>query len=210
MRALRRHLRMSIAGLVAVVAAAALYACFRPEPEPHELLARYRDGSGYAALTIRRPADGTLFPPESVPPEFQWDDDTSTSNTWLVSIMFQDGQRPVNVITGQCQWRPGQGQWESIKQRSLEKEAQVTILGMKRRIATRILSAGQISISTSEDPVGSPLFYREVNLPFIDAVSVQRVLSRKDDSKHRYSSAEPIATHGFASQLLRDLSRFKA
>ena len=42
------------------------------------------------------------------------------------------------------------------------------------------------------------------------AVSVQRVLSRKADSKHGRSSAEPIAAHRFASQLLHDLSRFKA
>jgi hypothetical protein len=34
----------------------------------------------------------------------------------------------------------------------------------------KVLSAGRISIKTSKDPVGAPLFYREVNLPFVDAV----------------------------------------
>lgn len=170
MRVSRIYLGIGIGALAAIGAVVALSVCFRSEFKPDELLARYRENAKYHTLTIRRPLDETIFPPEIVPPVFRWDDNGSTSTTWLVSIAFQDGQSPMNIITRQCRWRPGREQWETIKQRSLEREAQVTILGMKRRITTRIVSAGRISIRTSKDPVGSPLFYREVNLPFIDAV----------------------------------------
>ena len=42
--------------------------------------------------------------------------------------------------------------------------------GRRRRGPRSILSAGHIRIGTSKDEVGAPLFYREVNLPFVDAV----------------------------------------
>jgi tetratricopeptide (TPR) repeat protein len=51
-------------------------------------------------------------------------------------------------------------------------------LGVQREAPSRIVSRGQISISTSEDEVGAPLFYREVNLPFAEAV--------KDPSRIRW------------------------
>ncbi|MFZ2148869.1 MAG: tetratricopeptide repeat protein, partial [Sedimentisphaerales bacterium] len=89
----------------------------------------------------------------------------------------------MNFLVREPQWTPDPNQWERIKKRSLEKDALVTILGVNRWSLSRlgfakramtgrgkILSAGQISIKTSKDPVGAPLFYREVNLPFIDAV----------------------------------------
>ena len=156
--------------LVAIVAAGMLVFCYKSGSEPEDLLVRYRDGVEYDALTIRHPLDETLFPPEIVPPTFHWEDGNSRSNMWLVSIRFQDNDAPMNVVTQKPWWIPEIGQWETIKKRSLERDAQVTILGISRRITTRILSAGRISFKTSKDPVGAPLFYREVNLPFIDAV----------------------------------------
>ena len=84
----------------------------------------------------------------------------------------------MNFIVQEPQWTPRTNDWETIKKRSMEKQALVTILGVNHRSRGKILSAGQISIKTSADPVGAPLFYREVNLPFIDAV--------KDPSRIRW------------------------
>jgi len=166
----RVNVKYQIGTLVAIVAAGMLVFCYKSGSEPEDLLARYRVGAEYDDLTIHRPLDETLFPPEIAPPAFHWEDGNSRSNMWLVSIEFQDSQAPMNVATQKPRWTPEIGQWETIKKRSLERDAQVTILGISRRITTRILSAGRISIKTSKDPVGAPLFYREVNLPFIDAV----------------------------------------
>ena len=166
----RINVKSQIGTLVAIVAAGVFVFCYKAGYEPEDLLARYRDGVEYDALTIRRPLDETLFPPEIVPPTFHWEDGNSKSNMWLLSIEFQDNDAPMNIITYESEWTPEQQQWETIKKRSLERNTQVTILGISRRITTRILSAGRISIKTSKDPVGAPLFYREVNLPFADAV----------------------------------------
>jgi tetratricopeptide (TPR) repeat protein len=156
--------------LVAIIAAGILVFCYRSAPESEDLLAVYDDGAEYDDLIIRYPLDGTLFPPEIVPPTFHWKDDNSKSNMWLVSFEFQDNNAPMNIVTRKCMLEPEQQQWEIIKKRSLERGAQVTVLGIGRRLTTSILSAGRTSIKTSKDPVGAPLFYREVNLPFVEAV----------------------------------------
>jgi len=44
------------------------------------------------------------------------------------------------------------------------------VLGFNRENPDSILGAGEAAFSNSEDPVEAPLFYREVNLPFKDAV----------------------------------------
>jgi tetratricopeptide (TPR) repeat protein len=164
------YLVIGIGILAAIVAAGIFLVCYKSAPEPDDLLKRYQDGTGYGALTIHYPLDETLFPPEIVPPTFRWEDSNSKSNMWLISIKFQNSDAPLSIITHKSEWTPQQQQWETIKKRSLEQDAQVNILGVSRRIKTKILSAGKISIKTSKDPVGAPLFYREVNLPFIDAV----------------------------------------
>jgi tetratricopeptide (TPR) repeat protein len=157
-------------GILAAIVAAGIVICYKSSPEPDALLACYHNGSGYDTLTIHYPLDETLFPPEIVPLKFQWKDSNSKSNMWLVSIRFQDGDVPMNIITRKSEWIPEQQQWETIKKRSLEQNAQVTILGIRHWISAKILSAGHTTIKTSKDSVGAPLFYREVNLPFIDAV----------------------------------------
>jgi tetratricopeptide (TPR) repeat protein len=134
-----------------------------------EILAHYQKGAGYNSLTINYPLDETLFPPEIVPPTFRWNDN-SGSDAWLISISFQDDKANMNVLANESRWIPEPRQWQSIKNRSLEKDAEVTILGIKRGISNKVVSAGRIRIRTSKDKVGAPLFYREVNLPFVDAV----------------------------------------
>ena len=157
---------ISIVAVVTVV----LIALYTPDPRIENILALYRDDGEYKNLTIRYPLNETVFPPEIISPTFDWEDTGSKSNRWLVTIKFQDNSDRINILLDESQWTPESEQWELIKKRSLEKQAVVTILGVNRWSRWKILSAGKISIKTSEDPVGAPLFYREVNLPFINAV----------------------------------------
>ena len=60
----------------------------------------------------------------------------------------------------------------------MESPAKVTVLGVNRAAPAKLLSSATIRISTSKDEVGAPLFYREVNLPFAEAV--------KDPSRIRW------------------------
>jgi tetratricopeptide (TPR) repeat protein len=153
----------------------------KPAVRAEDVLAAYRDKAQYGGLTVRYPLDGTLFPAEIVPPTFQWEDETGKSGSsgqrplpesdaWVISVKFQDSKDASNFVAYSPQWTPQEKDWESIKKRSLEKEAQVVILGVSRSNPAQIMSAGRVTIKTSADEVGAPLFYREVNLPFIDAV----------------------------------------
>ena len=169
-------MRKRLAYLIPVAAAAAgavaigLYLFLRPAVEIDQILAAYREDGPYGRLTITCPLDETLFPPEIVPPTFRWDDGRQGSNAWLVMIDFQDGADRMTFLTLERQWTPSPEPWERIKQGSSEKRAKVTVVGVDRANPAAILSAGAITISTSRDEVGASIFYREVNLPFIDAV----------------------------------------
>ena len=134
-----------------------------------EALTSYQGQRSYGGLTIDYPLDNTLFPPESVPPTYRWEDSQSGSDTWAVVIQYQDEGESDRFLCRQMEWTPSHEQWEAIKSRSLQNEAKATVVGVNQAAPKKILSAQSISIRTSEDEVGAPIFYREVILPFIDA-----------------------------------------
>jgi len=164
------YLVVGISIVVVAILVVVLITLRKPDIRVEDILAVYQDQAEYGGLTILYPLNETLFPPEIVPPTFRWKDDKSESNTWLVTIKFQDDNGRMNFLTHKPQWSPKAGQWQTIKKRSLEKETEVTVLGVNRSAPEKILTAGRISISTSRDEVDAPLFYREVDLPFVDAV----------------------------------------
>jgi len=163
-------------------------ACHKPAIRVDEILAAYEEGAQYGGLTITYPLDETLFPPEIVPPNIRWDDSNQDSDAWLVRIRFSDNGDDMSVVCLATEWTPPDEQWETIKRRSLEAGATITVLGVNRRAQDEILSEGSVSFGTSRDEVGAPLFYREVNLPFIDAV--------KDPSRIRWRFGEISSKDG--------------
>jgi tetratricopeptide (TPR) repeat protein len=162
---------MGVCIVAVVIATAVLIIFLTPDIRVEDVLAVYQDKEQYSGLTILYPFNEALFPPEIVPPVFRWKDDKSGSDTWLVTIKFRDDNGRMNFLAHEQKWKPKSRDWEVIKKRSVEKEADVTIVGVNRSALKEILSGGRISISTSKDQVGAPLFYREVDLPFVDAVT---------------------------------------
>jgi len=158
--------------IVIAAASVALMLLYGRQPRAEDILAAYNSPrrTPDQKITIEYPFDQTLFPPELPAPTFRWKDNHPRSNVWLVSIIVQNSPQPLNAIATKPSWTPTAAQWDLIKQQSSEMDAQVTILGVSRWFGRNITSAGEIAFRTSKDPVGAPLFYREVNLPFIDAV----------------------------------------
>jgi tetratricopeptide (TPR) repeat protein len=103
-----------------------------------------------ARLEILYPLDGALFPPDIAAPTF--------------------GGGDLDFLSPTTEWTVPDEAWETIKSRSREREARVTISGVSRADAETVLSQGSFRIRTSQDAVGAPIFFREVNLPFISAV----------------------------------------
>jgi len=122
-------------------------------------------------LKIRYPLDETLFPPDIVAPTFRWEDYLLETDVWLVSFRFQDGGEPMRFLADKKEWTPSEEDWATIKKRSLETPVKVSILGVQRSAPKTLLSGAQVSISTSKDEVGAPIFFRDVNLPFATAVT---------------------------------------
>ena len=123
-------------------------------------------------LSIAYPFDGALFPPEIAQPTFRWSDKISGADSWRIQVKFEDNGEPITGRSDIMEWTPEREVWETMKKRSLEKNAHITILGLKKSTGGKILSRfkplskNKITISTSVDSVGAPIFYRDVPLPF--------------------------------------------
>jgi len=168
---MRRTVAYPVAGAVAISAVGALlWACCRPL-RVDDVLAAYARQPRCTAVKIVYPQEGTLFPPEIVAPTVRWEDENAAASVWLVRVEVADGQLPIDFLSRQRQWTPTASEWERIKKGSREKEARVLVLGARRGLSTQVVSAAAVTVRTSPDEVGAPLFYREVNLPFIDAVT---------------------------------------
>src|SRR5690242_11763791 len=146
-----------------------------------------------AAITIDYPVQDSIFPPDMVAPTFFWRDPAKTAAVWRIDIEFADaspaihlkvpGERmqvgeidpravsstnePPKLTPEQAQdrtWKPDPETWALIKRLSVSGKAIVTIAGVTDLNADRVVSRGQVAIQTSRDPVGAPIFYRDVPL----------------------------------------------
>lgn len=140
-------------------------------------------------ISIDYPEDGSIFPPGITPPTFLWRDAAAVS--WHIDVAFGDkaasihvlakGQRlRVGAIDRDCisstnelpkltpqqaaswTWMPDAHTWAAIQAHSTSQPAIVTITGYTS--SQRPSSRAHISLTTSKDPVGAPVFYRDVPL----------------------------------------------
>ncbi|MGH0032652.1 MAG: hypothetical protein ACQGVC_22900, partial [Myxococcota bacterium] len=150
--------------LLAAALALALAAC-GPDPAPRPV--GFPDEPS-GRLEIAYPLDETLFPPDIVAPTFSWKDDTDGVEGWSVLLRFDAAEEPLRFPAGEPRWRPSEEDWAEIKRRSTQRDAEVAVVGLGPE--AQAVSAATVRIRTSTDPVGDSIFYREVPLPFIDAV----------------------------------------
>jgi len=142
-------------------------------------------------MVIDVPINGTIYPPDLTPPQFAWRDNNPAATVWSIEILFGEKGRPIQAwsagekmqigavdetLTGYVPptltpeqaadhtWRPDPKTWEEIKKQSLAQPANVVITGFASRQSGNPLSRATATISTSKDPVGAPIFYRDVPL----------------------------------------------
>lgn len=155
------------------------------------LLAAARPSPAAGTIIIDYPSQGSLFPPDIIPPLFQWRDSSASAMVWRVEVRFAEraprvelwspgekmqigeldrslvGYVPPTLTPEQAEahtWRPDEKTWETIKNHSVRQPATVIISGYSSQTAREAVSAGQIEIQTSIDPVGAPILYRDVPL----------------------------------------------
>ena len=147
-----------------LAAALALAACGKASaPEPLVF-----PGEPSGRLEIKYPLDETLFPPEIVAPTVAWTDETGGVEKWMVLLRFDGSGEVLRFPAAEPHWRPPDADWATIKQRSVQRDAELAIVGIGKD--AKAISSASVRIRTSTDPVGDSIFYREVPLPFIKAV----------------------------------------
>jgi hypothetical protein len=140
-------------------------------------------------LSIDYPEDRSIFPPGIAPPTFLWRD--AAGSSWRIDIAFGGKAAPIRAVTQgerfrlgpldpECSlnpdqqpkltpqqaatwtWTPDRATWSAIQAHSVQQPATITITGYSTMHAA--VSRAQVAIATSRDPVGAPIFYRDVPL----------------------------------------------
>jgi tetratricopeptide (TPR) repeat protein len=142
-------------------------------------------------ITVDYPQEGTIFPPEIAVPTFLWRDAEASARSWHIDVSFADRRKAIH-LTSQGEgmkigaidplcvstvnkppfltpeqaaahtWKPEADAWARIKKHSVRGTATVEITGLDE--AGRAVSEGRVALTTSADPVGAPIFYRDVPL----------------------------------------------
>ena len=139
-------------------------------------------------VTIDYPEDGSIFPPGITPPTIIWRDAAATS--WKITISFAnkapsihaeprrdhfhfgpidpDAEAPTNELpkltpeqAASWIWKPDAETWAAIQLHSTAQPATLTIIGYRDQQA---VSESHVTFTTSTDPVGAPIFFRDVPL----------------------------------------------
>jgi tetratricopeptide (TPR) repeat protein len=145
------------------------------------------------SIQIDYPAEGSVFPADMAAPTFIWRDPAAGAAAWRIEVSFTDSSEPLSIaaqagrltvgpIDKRCvaptneipkltpqqaasrTWVPDDATWAAIRKHSVIGPATVTIAGYKAGASDQPVSRGRVVISTSKDPVGAPIFYRDVPL----------------------------------------------
>lgn len=141
------------------------------------------------AIAIDYPLQGSVFPPEITAPTFLWHDSNPAAARWAVEVSFAGNRRRMRFETngelmkvGEIDTRagtsveltpqqasthtftPSESDWNTIKQLSTAGRATIQIHGLGADSQSQPVSSSSVSISTSNDRVDAPIFYRDVPL----------------------------------------------
>ena len=145
-----------------------------------------------AQISVDYPLPGSVFPPDITAPTFLWRDGSDAARHWVIEFSFGGHAKNIRMevagepfkwgavdpetgptgellkLTAQQAatrtWAPDEATWATIKQESVSSPTSVTITGFADDALQQPVSGGSVSISTSSDPVGAPVFYRDVPL----------------------------------------------
>ena len=156
---------------------------------PASMIVDASSASQPAKIAIDYPLQGSIFPPEITPPNFLWHDSAETATRWAIEVSFAGRPDRIRILArgehlqmGKLDpqagpgieltpeqvathtWRPDAETWEKIKMLSAKSPAAVVISGFANGDSNVPVSTGTVTISTSMDSVGAPVFYRDVPL----------------------------------------------
>ncbi|MBW2526325.1 MAG: PD40 domain-containing protein [Deltaproteobacteria bacterium] len=153
---------MVIVGLVASAAG-----CDSSRGRPGQPTASRAAPEAPAALSILYPPDGAVFPREVPAPTLRWRDEAQDVQSWRVTLQLPGAGSLVAGTTTTRKLQLSTAAWRRTVAAAEAGHPRITIEGLSRLGAPR--SRGSVAIGVSRDPVGAPIFYRDVPLPFARA-----------------------------------------
>lgn len=146
-----------------------------------------------AVITVDYPLNKSIFPPDMAAPTFQWRDPAQDSRRWEITVVFADGTPALKIsskgegltigeIDKRCisannrlpeltpdqatahTWKPNAAEWQSIRKHAVDHAATIIVTGFAEEAGGKPLSHGSMQLTISHDPVGAPIFYRDVPL----------------------------------------------
>jgi tetratricopeptide (TPR) repeat protein len=150
-------------------------------------------GNSPEEISIDYPLNHSIFPPDFAAPTFQWRDPASSANSWQIDVSFADGAQPLHLtskgermrvgeIDPRCisntnklpeltpeqaaahTWKPDAATWAAIEKQSGAGSITISIRGFAALDSSAPVSQAAVEIHVSADPVGAPIFYRDVPL----------------------------------------------
>lgn len=156
-------------GVVAVSAGGAALLLFSQPPEkpaPGRL----------TAPTIQHPLQGAVMPFNLPAPVLLWNTNVPGVSRW--NVCFKVGRREWSFANVEPKWRPPAADWREVKAAAKGGTVELVVTGSGRSWWRGKVARSAVRFAVSPEGVETPLFYRDVNLPFVEAV--------KDPSKIRW------------------------
>ncbi len=145
-----------------------------------------------ATVTIDYPFPDTIYPPDLVPPTVLFRDASGSAEAWLVEVavaghpgrtfVLTDGRREPPELDPRCGppgpdvreteprgsdrgWTPDAETWAAVAT-PRERDVVLTVRGLRSGLGSApvVVSSGTVRLRVSADPVGAPVFYRDVPL----------------------------------------------
>ena len=108
------------------------------------------------ATGLLHPPAGAVLPCDMAAPVFHWNGGKSP---WKITLRYGGQSKQITVAGNERRWRPDAALWAEIVRAATGKEVRV-----------RVDAGKETNFHIANEAVGAPLFFREVPLPFAEAV----------------------------------------
>jgi tetratricopeptide (TPR) repeat protein len=134
--------------------------------------------NSFTPLAVQHPLEGAVLPQNMPAPVLLWrtNETQATGTVWSATFKASGHEWSFNRI--RPMWRPDEATWQSVVQIGTGHAIELTITGLSLNQDKPVRCLGSVRFTISEEALRFPVFFREVNLPFQEAV--------KDPSKIRW------------------------
>jgi tetratricopeptide (TPR) repeat protein len=136
---------------------------------PPEALASFREKGPIGGVAVRYPRDGIVFPRELPAPTFEWDSSAAGAGPWVAALFLGDSNI-VAAVTQGTRWQVDEVAWNRIRQDAGVTQALFAAIGLSAADGRTVRASAGVRLRMASEPVGAPIFCRDVPLPFVYAV----------------------------------------